>query len=266
MLLVADDRENEDLLKSVGLAPTRKAPPPPSKPKAVKKKKNTDDDDYSASPERELRRSGRERRPVRRDNDDSEDDYVPTPRKRQVSAVRNKSSTQWVDKPQRIQQRLGERLHDPKTFGSIPGVEVGTWWASRMDCSTAAIHAPTVAGISGNVTEGAWSVALSGGYPDDVDFGEAFTYTGAGGRDLKGTKQNPKNLRTAPQTFDQSFDNASNAALKVSYQDGAEADLYRGLRRHASLSASSVASSSTQNTLPPLATATMDSTSWRRRT
>jgi E3 ubiquitin-protein ligase UHRF1 len=42
---------------------------------------------------------------------------------------------------QRKAQKLGVRLFDPKTFGSIPGVEVGTWWPSRMDCSTAAIHA-----------------------------------------------------------------------------------------------------------------------------
>lgn len=48
-----------------------------------------------------------------------------------------------------------------------------------------------------------------------VDLGVAFTYTGCGGRDLKGTKQNPKNLRTAMQTFDQSFDWPFNASLKV---------------------------------------------------
>lgn len=45
--------------------------------------------------------------------------------------------------------------------------------------------------------------------------GDMFTYTGAGGRDLKGTAKNPKNLRTAAQTFDQSFDHVNNAALKV---------------------------------------------------
>lgn len=54
-----------------------------------------------------------------------------------------------------------------KQYGHIPGVEVGRWWASRMDCSTDAVHAPTVAGISGNRDDGAWSVALSGGYPDE---------------------------------------------------------------------------------------------------
>lgn len=55
---------------------------------------------------------------------------------------------------------------------------------------------------------------------DSVDLGETFTYTGCGGRDLKGTKQNPKNLRTAPQTFDQSFEHSTNASLKVSLKSG----------------------------------------------
>lgn len=43
----------------------------------------------------------------------------------------------------------------------------------RAQCSLDAIHAPFVAGISGNSTEGAYSVALSGGYDDDVDLGYA---------------------------------------------------------------------------------------------
>ena len=29
------------------------------------------------------------------------------------------------------------------------------------------IVSPTVAGISGNAIDGAWSIALSGGYPDE---------------------------------------------------------------------------------------------------
>ncbi|WVF68062.1 hypothetical protein IAT40_002825 [Kwoniella sp. CBS 6097] len=127
-------------------------------------------------------------------------------------------------------QKLGVRTQDPKTFGHIPGVEVGTWWATRMDCSTDAVHAPTVAGISGNALEGAYSVALSGGYPDDVDLGYAFTYTGSGGRDLKGTKQKPKNLRTAPQTYDQSFDNSFNAALKRSAETKLPVRVIRGFK------------------------------------
>ncbi|KAK8850496.1 hypothetical protein IAR55_004414 [Kwoniella newhampshirensis] len=127
-------------------------------------------------------------------------------------------------------QRLGVRTQDPKTFGHIPGVEVGRWWPTRMDASTDAVHAPTVAGISGNAMDGAWSVALSGGYPDDIDLGYAFTYTGSGGRDLKGTKQNPKNLRTAPQTSHQTFDNALNAALKKSAETRYPVRVIRGFK------------------------------------
>lgn len=43
---------------------------------------------------------------------------------------------------------------------------------SSAECSTDAIHAPFVAGISSG-PEGAYSVALSGGYDDDVDLGYA---------------------------------------------------------------------------------------------
>ncbi|KDQ10475.1 hypothetical protein BOTBODRAFT_68562 [Botryobasidium botryosum FD-172 SS1] len=128
------------------------------------------------------------------------------------------------------ENKLGTRLQNPKQFGAIPGVPVGTWWETRAECSAAAIHAPWVGGISGNAREGAWSVALSGGYDDDVDHGIAFTYTGAGGRDLKGTKQAPKNLRTAPQSSDQSFENPKNMALKVSSETGKPVRVIRGFK------------------------------------
>lgn len=74
-----------------------------------------------------------------------------------------------------VGNRLGQRKYNPKTYGSIPGVAVGTWWATRALCSTDSIHAPFVAGISAG-PQGAYSVALSGGYEDDVDLGYAFTY------------------------------------------------------------------------------------------
>lgn len=51
---------------------------------------------------------------------------------------------------------------------------------------------PWVAGIHGNPRDGCFSLALSGGYPEDIDLGECFTYTGEGGRNLKGTRANPK--------------------------------------------------------------------------
>ncbi|KAI0068481.1 hypothetical protein BV25DRAFT_3 [Artomyces pyxidatus] len=134
-----------------------------------------------------------------------------------------------VDHDTEPNRRSGKRAHDPKTFGSIPGIAVGTWWETREDCSNDAIHAPWVAGISGS-PEGAYSVALSGGYEDDIDLGEAFTFTGSGGRDLKGTKNAPKNLRTAPQSADQSFENPFNKALKISSETKKPVRVIRGFK------------------------------------
>ncbi|KAG9302660.1 hypothetical protein G9A89_007364 [Geosiphon pyriformis] len=125
--------------------------------------------------------------------------------------------------------RIGKR--NPKVFGHIPGIEIGTTWMMRIDCSRDGIHAPTVAGISGNEKEGAWSIALSGGYEDDIDWGEAFTYTGCGGRDLKGTKTKPKNLRTAPQSKNQTL-TGLNLGLKVSCDTGRPIRVVRGYQVH----------------------------------
>ncbi|KAJ7597069.1 PUA-like domain-containing protein [Mycena floridula] len=122
-----------------------------------------------------------------------------------------------------------KRIHNPKTFGSIPGIEVGTWWETREACSLDAIHAPWVAGIAPS-KDGAYSVALSGGYDDDVDLGYAFTYTGSGGRNLKGTKAAPKNLRTAPQSSDQSFDSNFNNALRRSAETKKPVRVIRGYK------------------------------------
>ena len=68
---------------------------------------------------------------------------------------------------------------------------------SMFQVSEAGIHRPHVAGIHGRENEGAYSIVLSGGYEDDEDSGESFTYTGSGGRDLSGNK------RTAEQSCDQ---------------------------------------------------------------
>ncbi|XP_077981473.1 E3 ubiquitin-protein ligase UHRF1-like [Glandiceps talaboti] len=82
-------------------------------------------------------------------------------------------------------------------FGEIPGVHVGQLWKFRVQVSEAGVHRPHVAGIHGRENEGAYSIVLSGGYEDDVDQGDSFTYTGSGGRDLSGNK------RTAEQSCDQ---------------------------------------------------------------
>jgi len=72
--------------------------------------------------------------------------------------------------------------------------------------SESGVHRPHVAGIHGRESEGAYSIVLSGGYEDDVDNGEEFTYSGSGGRDLSGNK------RTAKQSMDQKL-TAMNRAL-----------------------------------------------------
>ncbi|KAK2155757.1 hypothetical protein LSH36_232g03022 [Paralvinella palmiformis] len=71
--------------------------------------------------------------------------------------------------------------------------------------------------------------ALSGGYEDDIDMGDCFTYTGEGGRDLKGTASNPKNLRTAPQSRDQKL-SRGNASLVKSVENKKPVRVIRGYK------------------------------------
>ncbi|CAH2047513.1 unnamed protein product [Thlaspi arvense] len=90
------------------------------------------------------------------------------------------------------------------------GVLVGDIWEDRYDCKQWGAHNSHMAGISGQSSYGAQSVALSGGYEDDQDHGEWFLYTGSGGRDLSGNKRTNKE-----QSFDQTFTNG-NEALSIS--------------------------------------------------
>lgn len=114
-------------------------------------------------------------------------------------------------------------------IGPIGKVQIGTVWKTRMACSHVGVHCPPVAGIHGNEKDGCYSLALSGGYEDDVDLGEAFTYTGEGGRDLSGTHDKPKNLRTAPQTKDQIL-SKGNLSLKISCEKKQPIRVIRGYK------------------------------------
>ncbi|CAA7268191.1 unnamed protein product [Cyclocybe aegerita] len=71
---------------------------------------------------------------------------------------------------------------DPARFGEIPGFPVGSRWPGRRQLCDDGVHAMLTGGIHGRAHEGAFSVVLSGGYEDDVDLGEEFTYTGSGGQ------------------------------------------------------------------------------------
>merc|ERR550519_3217825 len=107
-------------------------------------------------------------------------------------------------------------------MGPIPGIEVGMTYLMRIQCSEEGIHRPPVAGIAGTREKGCPSLVLSGGYEDDEDNGDEFTYTGAGGRDLSGNK------RTADQSMDQQLNKtnaalASNCKCKFDDQNGGDA-------------------------------------------
>lgn len=107
-------------------------------------------------------------------------------------------------------------------YGPIPGVPVGSLWKFRVQVSEAGVHRPHVAGIHGRSNDGAYSLVLAGGYEDDVDDGNEFTYTGSGGRDLSGNK------RTAEQSCDQTLTHmnralALNCNVKFNDKVGAEA-------------------------------------------
>ncbi|CAH0703679.1 unnamed protein product [Spodoptera exigua] len=110
----------------------------------------------------------------------------------------------------------------PNHFGPIPGIEVGMCWRFRIQLSETGVHRPPVSGIHGRDVEGAYSIVLSGGYEDDVDHGNEFTYTGSGGRDLSGNK------RTAEQSCDQTLTRenkalARNCAVNSISEEGGDA-------------------------------------------
>ncbi|KAI5855751.1 PUA-like domain-containing protein [Tricharina praecox] len=113
---------------------------------------------------------------------------------------------------------------DGKRFGAIPGVSIGDVWEFRIKLGAAGVHPPPVGGIFGGPESGAYSVVLSAGYPEDVDEGDKFTYTGAGGRELK-----RKNLRTATQSKDQELVRG-NAGLHKSFQTGNPVRVVRGYK------------------------------------
>ncbi|KAF6030918.1 hypothetical protein EB796_010774 [Bugula neritina] len=89
----------------------------------------------------------------------------------------------------------------------------------RPECNVLKLEY-TVAGIHGNTEEGAYSIALSGGYEDNIDLGDCFTYTG---------EANPKNLRTAPQSKDQTL-TRGNLALSQSVKTGNPVRVIRGYK------------------------------------
>ncbi|XP_034047810.1 E3 ubiquitin-protein ligase UHRF2-like [Thalassophryne amazonica] len=111
-------------------------------------------------------------------------------------------------------------------YGPIPGVPVGATWKFRVQVSEAGVHRPHVGGIHGRSNDGAYSLVLAGGFEDEVDRGDEFTYTGSGGRDLSGNK------RIGEHSFDQTLTHmnralASNCDAPLNDKDGAESRNWR---------------------------------------
>jgi putative restriction endonuclease len=105
-----------------------------------------------------------------------------------------------------------------QVFGEVPGYPVGSVFGSRGELVTAEVHRPPMGGISGNGRDGADSIVVSGGYIDDVDYGDVILYTGHGGRDA----------RTRRQIADQDLTDSGNAGLVRSQLDGLPVRVIRG--------------------------------------
>ncbi|KAJ7427209.1 E3 ubiquitin-protein ligase UHRF1 [Willisornis vidua] len=148
-------------------------------------------------------------------------------KKKQKMASANSSSQRDWGKGMACVGRTKECTIVPSNhYGPIPGIPVGTMWKFRVQVSEAGVHRPHVAGIHGRSNDGAYSLVLSGGYEDDIDHGNSFTYTGSGGRDLSGNK------RTAEQSCDQKLTNmnralALNCSAPINDKHGAEAKDWR---------------------------------------
>ncbi|WP_380285908.1 YDG/SRA domain-containing protein [Kitasatospora purpeofusca] len=102
-----------------------------------------------------------------------------------------------------------------KVFGHIEGHPVGSRYQRRKELSEAGVHAPLRGGIHGNSREGADSIVVSGGYPDDEDHGDVIIYTGHGGQENK------------RQVSDQDIKDPGNAGL---VQSALEGNLIRVIR------------------------------------
>ncbi|KAJ3864761.1 PUA-like domain-containing protein [Lentinula novae-zelandiae] len=229
---LANIAKNKKLLEELGLnKPFFEPVEKPRKPQATAKKRKIEQIEDKDSPRKKssrtsdassdhenstLRRSTRNRgKAIDYSAEIVSEDYIPDSFKVGIRVTKNTGPLGRED---------GKRVHNPKKFGAIPGIEVGTWWESRQGCSADSIHAPWVAGISGG-PEGAYSVALSGGYDDDVDDGYALPLLM-----LPLTVRILDLLRTAPQSSDQSFEHSFNASLKKSAETKKPVRVIRGFK------------------------------------
>lgn len=113
----------------------------------------------------------------------------------------------------------------PIIFGEIEGIEEGFHFDNRKEMMPTSFHRNWAAGIDGNAKEGTAAIVLSGGYEDDLDFGEEIIYTGSGGNDGN----------TGKQVTDQVWEKG-NAGLLISMDQGLPVRVIRGSTHESELS------------------------------
>ena len=93
-------------------------------------------------------------------------------------------------------------------FGWVPGVPFGAIFESRQAAAKAKVHRSNQAGICGTKVRGCESIAVAGGYEDDIDDGDVIIYTGEGGQDKRGRQVADQELTTRNASLITSFKNA----------------------------------------------------------
>ena len=111
-------------------------------------------------------------------------------------------------------------------FGNPDGIKEGTWYPDRAALIEAGLHRHTVAGIDGNGTDGAAAIVVSGGYEDDVDYGDEIIYTGHGGNDPS----------TGKQIAHQCWDDPGNHGLVISHRKKLPVRVIRGWKHNSTFS------------------------------
>lgn len=112
----------------------------------------------------------------------------------------------------------------PIIIGDVQGIQKGDWFKDRKEMMPSSFHRVWTSGIDGNGREGAAAIVLSGGYADDVDYGDEIIYTGAGGN------------KDGKQISDQSWSQSGNAGLLTSMDQGLPVRVVRGYQHKSEFS------------------------------
>ncbi|MFI5035409.1 MAG: YDG/SRA domain-containing protein [Acidimicrobiales bacterium] len=103
-----------------------------------------------------------------------------------------------------------------ESYGEIPGFPEGSHFDDRSALRIAGLHRQEMGGISYPPNGPADAIVISGGYVDDVDDGDAITYTGQGGR------------RTASEPATDQILHRGNLALMKNRDQGIPVRVIRG--------------------------------------